>query len=246
MLINIPQSFFASVNISSRDGQLTVMLKDYVKECIELCWLMSLQDPPVVFGETSSTMTKFDTNVFRSYTQSGTFVDFVVWPPMYLYEGGPVLSKGVAQGYKSRSAPTKMQNHKAYDDKKNVERPTHERRITSQETSQFSKSTRNRNETYRNDHQPERGNTYGKSNASPSDGYHQTVVSPKTMHGTKSNVADSSYYGKNPTSTEWNNYYYYIGQYGEAAAKSIMGSRFDVCKRAQQLLYGYSSGYSHA
>ncbi|KAH3806455.1 hypothetical protein DPMN_134776 [Dreissena polymorpha] len=40
----------------------------------------------------------FDRNVFKEYTRRGAFIDFVVWPVMYLHQGGPMLGKGVAQG----------------------------------------------------------------------------------------------------------------------------------------------------
>jgi hypothetical protein len=40
----------------------------------------------------------FDTSVFKAYTKSGKFVDYIVWPPLYLHENGPLLCKGVAQG----------------------------------------------------------------------------------------------------------------------------------------------------
>jgi hypothetical protein len=39
-----------------------------------------------------------DTSVFKTYTKSGEFVDYIVWPPLYLHENGPLLCKGVAQG----------------------------------------------------------------------------------------------------------------------------------------------------
>ena len=42
--------------------------------------------------------TLFDRNLFKDFTRKGHFIDFIVWPIMYLHEGGPILSKGVAQG----------------------------------------------------------------------------------------------------------------------------------------------------
>ncbi|XP_052219023.1 uncharacterized protein LOC127836424 [Dreissena polymorpha] len=40
----------------------------------------------------------FDRNVFKEYTRRGAFIDFIVWPVIYLHQGGPMLGKGVAQG----------------------------------------------------------------------------------------------------------------------------------------------------
>jgi hypothetical protein len=63
--------------------------------------LCAVQDPPL---ELDATFTNgFNTNVFKDYTKSGEFVDFVVLPAMLHHKGGPLLSKGVAQGKNSDS-----------------------------------------------------------------------------------------------------------------------------------------------
>ncbi|XP_052811945.1 trichohyalin-like isoform X2 [Mya arenaria] len=69
----------------------------FYRSCVELCWLMSVQDPPVVF-DTPKTGGKFDSDRYRTYTKTGNQLDYVVWPPMLLHAGGPLLAKGVAQG----------------------------------------------------------------------------------------------------------------------------------------------------
>ncbi|XP_053400501.1 uncharacterized protein LOC123558290 [Mercenaria mercenaria] len=71
-------------------------VKTYKSMCEELCWLMAVQDPPLVLSENSPQ--KFDTNVFKDYTKRGTYVQYVVWPALFLNEGGSLLTKGVAQG----------------------------------------------------------------------------------------------------------------------------------------------------
>lgn len=50
--------------------------------------------------------TVLNTDVYQPYTRSGTRVDYVVWPAMLLREGGPVLAKGVAQGYDEKARRT--------------------------------------------------------------------------------------------------------------------------------------------
>ncbi|KAH3785865.1 hypothetical protein DPMN_163960 [Dreissena polymorpha] len=70
----------------------------FLREAFMLCWLMTIQDPPVVFDRLLQHGAKFNTELYRSYTKSGPLVDFPVWPTMFLHEGGPVLCKGVAQG----------------------------------------------------------------------------------------------------------------------------------------------------
>lgn len=72
----------------------------YIASCIELCWQMVIQSPPVLiqFEAKKKKKLKFDKEKYRAYMQSGEEVDFIVWPPIYLHEGGPLLCKGVAQG----------------------------------------------------------------------------------------------------------------------------------------------------
>ncbi|KAL3879320.1 hypothetical protein ACJMK2_031620 [Sinanodonta woodiana] len=73
----------------------------YLKRCIDLCWKMGVQEKPLHldgFAEMDSYVgKKFDKDKFRSYTRSGSHIDFFVWPTLYLYEGGPILVKGIAQ-----------------------------------------------------------------------------------------------------------------------------------------------------
>ncbi|KAK3581620.1 hypothetical protein CHS0354_024446 [Potamilus streckersoni] len=40
----------------------------------------------------------FDTTKFVSYTRAGMYVEYVVWPAVYLYKNGPIVKRGVAQG----------------------------------------------------------------------------------------------------------------------------------------------------
>ena len=74
--------------------------KIYIKTCIELCWQMAIQSPPVhiLFEPTTRKAQKFDKNKYQPYISSGDAVEYFVWPPLYLHEGGPMLCKGVAQG----------------------------------------------------------------------------------------------------------------------------------------------------
>jgi hypothetical protein len=37
----------------------------------------------------------FDRQVYKEYTQMGTKVKFLVWPALFLYEGGALISKGL-------------------------------------------------------------------------------------------------------------------------------------------------------
>lgn len=78
-------------------------MRPFVEECFSICWLMCIQDPPVVLGPDVQHGQRFNADLYKAYTKSGSCVDFLVWPAMFLHEGGPILCKGVAQG-----VPTKV------------------------------------------------------------------------------------------------------------------------------------------
>ena len=69
----------------------------YVEACIKFNWFMAIQDPPLYLSHTLSKI--FDHEAYEVYTESGEYTSFVVWPALYHHEGGPLLRKGVAQGY---------------------------------------------------------------------------------------------------------------------------------------------------
>lgn len=69
----------------------------FIKKCTELCWLMCLQDPPVVLGADATVGEIFNPDMFKPYTNTGTTVSFNVWPPLLLHENGALLVKGVVQ-----------------------------------------------------------------------------------------------------------------------------------------------------
>lgn len=78
--------------------------KEYIEKCVELCWMMRIQDPPIYMEADYQTNSAFDSNKMRSYTKAGKLVHFVVWPTFFLHKDGPLLAKGVVQGSKSEIA----------------------------------------------------------------------------------------------------------------------------------------------
>ncbi|KAL5011480.1 hypothetical protein ScPMuIL_010031 [Solemya velum] len=67
----------------------------YIKQCVMLCWLMRVQDPPVLIDKWDpARSSNFNTDLYKHYTKSGEKMDFVVWPPLYLHKGGSLLAKG--------------------------------------------------------------------------------------------------------------------------------------------------------
>ncbi|XP_061183570.1 uncharacterized protein LOC133191854 [Saccostrea echinata] len=78
------------------DGMNEVKRK-YVERCIQLCWMMAIQDPPMHLDFGPSANSEADKNVYRMYTKQGDKVDFVVWPAVFLHNQGPLVQKGVLQ-----------------------------------------------------------------------------------------------------------------------------------------------------
>ena len=74
-------------------------LASYIEKSLEICLGMVNLNPPLVFNfpEKNSAI---DTNSYGVFTNSGTDVDFVVWPALLLHDDGPVLTKGVVQPIK--------------------------------------------------------------------------------------------------------------------------------------------------
>ena len=74
-------------------------LDPYILKCVELCWLVVVQTPPVYINTQLKTIPgePFNNDLFKFYSDTGDKMDYLVWPPLFLKEGGPVLCKGVAQ-----------------------------------------------------------------------------------------------------------------------------------------------------
>ncbi|CAG2218330.1 unnamed protein product [Mytilus edulis] len=67
----------------------------YVENCVNLCYYVAVQDPPMIIDFVPGHI--FDKQSWKEYTRSGTEVEYVVWPALYLYKGGPMMAKGVVQ-----------------------------------------------------------------------------------------------------------------------------------------------------
>ncbi|XP_060565715.1 uncharacterized protein LOC132724769 [Ruditapes philippinarum] len=66
----------------------------YIKECLKLSWLMVIQDPPMAIVLKPETDTYEN---FKAYKTRGKFLKYIVWPALLLMEGGPLVTKGVAE-----------------------------------------------------------------------------------------------------------------------------------------------------
>jgi hypothetical protein len=73
-------------------------MKTFVNKSLELSWLMVVQDPPVFVDTNNERCDElYVNNELKAYTKSGTYIDFIVWPTLYLHKGGNILCKGIAQ-----------------------------------------------------------------------------------------------------------------------------------------------------
>ena len=70
----------------------------YIKSCIDICWLMAIQSPPMYLDFEIDKKSKFDDKKYKAYLKTGKKIDFMVWPPIYLTKGGNLLAKGVVEG----------------------------------------------------------------------------------------------------------------------------------------------------
>lgn len=69
----------------------------FANRIVELCWWMQSVQPQVHLDCTVPVDGNFNHDHYKAYMKSGSKIDYIVWPVMYLHENGPLLSKGVAQ-----------------------------------------------------------------------------------------------------------------------------------------------------
>ena len=77
-------------------------LKSYISATVDLCWLMNVQDPPCTISWDLRKGESFQTDKYKVFTHSGKLVEYIVWPVLYLHQGGGVLCKGVAEGMREK------------------------------------------------------------------------------------------------------------------------------------------------
>ena len=67
----------------------------YVNVCVEVLWLMSVQNPPMAieWPEPNST---FNNEKYKEYCKKGETVKLAVWPAVFLNDKGPLMNKGYA------------------------------------------------------------------------------------------------------------------------------------------------------
>ncbi|XP_052794434.1 uncharacterized protein LOC128227704 [Mya arenaria] len=89
--INSTQEFPADI-FDNKDG-----LK-FLTKCVRLCWLMQSQYPPMMLDFSHKPGDPFNKDILTAYSARGPRIAFIVWPPVNLHKGGPLVSKGYAEG----------------------------------------------------------------------------------------------------------------------------------------------------
>ena len=79
-------------------------MTEFIKACVHGFWLACVQDPPLYFDFAEHKGEKIEFKTHRCYTIKGEIVDFLVWPTVYIEEGGNILSRGVAQCRKDQKS----------------------------------------------------------------------------------------------------------------------------------------------
>ena len=65
----------------------------YVTKCVELCWYMCMQDPPMELAVPKKGAT-MDKNLFSFHGRKGRVVNCCVWAALLLHKDGPLVCKG--------------------------------------------------------------------------------------------------------------------------------------------------------
>ena len=70
-----------------------VRVVTYVRKCVELCWYMCMQDPPMVIISPRQGQL-VDKALFSFHGRRGKIVEVCVWPALLLHDNGPLVCKG--------------------------------------------------------------------------------------------------------------------------------------------------------
>ena len=70
----------------------------YIEKCVEICWFLVLQTPPLYIGFTNLSAPNNDIDKGKyEVVGKGSKVDYVTWPPLQAWKDGDILLKGFVQ-----------------------------------------------------------------------------------------------------------------------------------------------------
>lgn len=75
----------------------------FVSACLEIVWSMSVQYPPMYLLFKVKHGHDIDRDIFDVYQSRGKRVDYVIWPAVFVEEGGSCLQKGTVYALPERS-----------------------------------------------------------------------------------------------------------------------------------------------
>ncbi|XP_062613096.1 uncharacterized protein LOC134274867 [Saccostrea cucullata] len=80
-------------NFQLEPRQLPKPILAYIDACIEITWLMCIQDPPMVITWATEGEA-INKDYYKLYKTNGSIVKVSVWPVLFLHNRGPIVSKG--------------------------------------------------------------------------------------------------------------------------------------------------------
>ncbi|XP_061164447.1 uncharacterized protein LOC133173478 [Saccostrea echinata] len=80
-------------NFQLEPRQLPKPILAYIDVCIEVTWLMCIQDPPMVITWATEGEA-INKDYYKLYKTNGSVVKVSVWPVLFLHSRGPIVSKG--------------------------------------------------------------------------------------------------------------------------------------------------------
>ncbi|KAL4231926.1 hypothetical protein ACF0H5_009502 [Mactra antiquata] len=87
---NFPTELTSSQSSSRRH------ITAYMNKCFELVYNLLIQDPPMFISSTDcKSSPEVDKEELKYVKRKGRKTKTLAWPPLYLYKGGPLLSKGI-------------------------------------------------------------------------------------------------------------------------------------------------------
>lgn len=181
-------------------------IPEYTTKCLELCWLMNMHNPPVALGLPPAKDSRFDGNLYKEYTRTGTSVDYVVWLPLLLHKDGPLLQKGVLQpnismgrsvGQKPRSAPANLTKSRRNKEQSDISDPQGDRlniggRTTQEPSVHGTNQERGTAKFLYGDTNPSSVSSYQQYQATAAPNYYSTDRDNKSSTITKSGSSKTS------------------------------------------------------
>lgn len=92
----VNESFYRQLSFDFKwKKDIQGIVEPFLKECIQICWLMVNKDPPMYWKVSEKRGSKIIKKIYKLYSRNGEKVGYLVWPVLFLHEKGPLLLMGV-------------------------------------------------------------------------------------------------------------------------------------------------------